>query len=78
YKTDELVLQKVINRNFKYIGLMGSKAKVKEVMSDMKRLGYDEDKIKNIHSPVGIEINSETPEEIAISIAAEIIKIRNS
>jgi xanthine dehydrogenase accessory factor len=78
HETDRYVLGKVINRNFKYVGLMGSKAKVKNVMNEMKQLGISEDKIQSIHSPIGIKINSETPEEIAISIAAEIIKIRNS
>lgn len=78
HKSDKLALQKVINRNFKYVGMMGSKAKVKNVISEMKQLGMAEEKIKRIHSPIGIGINSETPEEIAISIAAEIIKIRNS
>ena len=78
HETDKFLLQKIINSNFKYIGLMGSKAKVKNVMSEMRQLGFSEDKIQSIHSPIGIEINSETPEEIAISIAAEIIQVRNS
>jgi xanthine dehydrogenase accessory factor len=78
HETDKFTLQKVVNKNFKYIGMMGSKAKVKEVINSLKHSGIDEEKIKSIHSPIGIEINSETPEEIAISIAAEIIKIRNS
>jgi len=78
HETDRYVLGKVINRNFKYVGLMGSKAKVKNIISEMKQLGISEEKISSIHSPIGIDIKSETPEEIAISIAAEIIKIRNS
>ncbi len=78
HESDTFVMQKVINRNFKYIGLMGSKAKVKNAISEMRRLKISEEKINSIHAPIGIEINSQTPEEIAISIAAEIIKIRNS
>ncbi len=78
HETDKFTLQKVMNKNFKYIGMMGSKSKVKNVMNELKQLGFSEEKLKRIHSPIGIEINSETPEEIAISIAAEIIKIRNS
>ena len=77
-ETDKFTLQKVMDKNFKYIGMMGSKSKVKNVMNELKHLGFSEEKLKRIHSPIGIEINSETPEEIAISIAAEIIKIRNS
>ena len=78
HETDKYLLQKVINRSLKYIGLMGSKAKVKNVLTELKQFGISEEKIKGIHSPIGIDISSETPEEIAISIAAEIIKIRNS
>jgi len=78
HKTDMFTLQKVMNKNFRYIGMMGSKSKVKSVMNELRQLGYNEEKLKSIHSPIGININSETPEEIAISIAAEIIKIRNS
>ena len=78
HETDRYVLGKVINRNFKYVGLMGSKAKAKNIISEMKQLGIADEKINSIHSPIGIDIKSETPEEIAISIAAEIIKIRNS
>ncbi len=78
HESDRLILQKLINRNFKYVGMMGSKAKVKNVINEMKQQGIAEEKIKSVHSPIGIEINSETPEEIAISIAAEIIRIRNS
>jgi xanthine dehydrogenase accessory factor len=58
--------------------MMGSKSKVKNVMNELSKLCFSEEKLKRIHSPIGIEIKSETPEEIAISIAAEIIKIRNS
>lgn len=78
HDTDKFTLQKLLGKNFKYIGMMGSKAKVKNVMNDLRQLGYTEEQLNKIHSPIGIEINSETPEEIAISIAAEIIKIRNS
>ncbi|NWF89563.1 MAG: XdhC family protein [Ignavibacteriaceae bacterium] len=78
HETDKLTLQKLLDKNFKYIGMMGSKSKVKNVMNELRQLGYNEDQLKRIHSPIGIEINSETPEEIAISIAAEIIKVRNS
>ena len=51
---------------------------LKNVLTELKQFGISEEKIKGIHSPIGIDISSETPEEIAISIAAEIIKIRNS
>jgi xanthine dehydrogenase accessory factor len=77
HQSDELVLDKIVNMNFKYIGMMGSNTKVEKIF---KNIGYNPDKenINKVHAPIGISINSHTPVEIAISIAAEIIKIKNN
>jgi xanthine dehydrogenase accessory factor len=74
--SDELVLQKLIDKNFKYIGMLGSKAKVKKIFEN---IGFDPnaENPTKVHSPIGLAINSQTPAEIAVSIAAEIIKIKN-
>lgn len=74
---DELVLKQLIRKKVKYIGMMGSAAKVKQIFENLKIAGYTAEELENIHSPIGIPIFSKTPEEIAISIAAEIIKIKN-
>lgn len=74
---DKDALASVINKQVKYIGMMGSKSKIKSVFSQIKDLGYSDDLLNRIHSPIGLEIYSETPAEIAVSIAAEIIKIKN-
>lgn len=78
HESDKFLLQRMADKNFKYIGLMGSKAKVKNLINDIRSNNIPEELIKKIHTPIGLDINSETPEEIAISIAAEIIKVRNS
>jgi len=46
-------------------------------MKELKAEGYDERKLEEIRTPIGIPINSHTPEEIAVSIAAEIIAVKN-
>jgi xanthine dehydrogenase accessory factor len=56
---------------------MGSKAKVATLYSRMIEAGYDPGDLAQLRTPVGVPINSHTPEEIAVSIAAEIIGIRN-
>ena len=61
----------------KYLGMIGSKRKVKEIFSRMESKGITRDILNFIHSPIGVPIKSQTPEEIAISIAAELISIRN-
>ena len=78
YRTDAIALSAIINRNFKYLGLLGSKTKIETMFLEFKNAGIKDEKIKKIFAPIGFNINSQTPMEIAVSIAAEIIKIKNS
>ncbi|MDH3268291.1 MAG: XdhC family protein [Ignavibacteria bacterium] len=75
---DKETLKSVIHKNVKYIGMMGSKRKIKSIFDALLAEGVDDELFKKVHTPIGIEIEAETPEEIAISIAAEIIKVKNS
>jgi len=56
---------------------MGSKRKIKTIFDTLTELGADKNRYSKVHTPIGLEIQAETPEEIAISIAAEIIKVKN-
>ena len=76
--SDQKVLQSLIHEKFKYIGLMGSKSKVQKLFAGLKAEGITDKELAKVHSPIGISIKSETPEEIAISIAAEIISVKKS
>lgn len=78
YASDETVIRQLIDKDFKYFGVLGSKAKMAELMRNLRNDGLPEEKLGRIHTPIGIPINSRTPEEIAISIAAEIISVKNS
>jgi len=75
---DSGALKSVISKNLKYIGLMGSKRKIKTIFQTLLDAGIDNKLFSKVHTPIGLEIEAETPEEIAISIAAEIIKIKNT
>jgi xanthine dehydrogenase accessory factor len=59
-----------------YIGLLGSKKKVKIVFANIVKEGVAEESLKRIHAPIGVPIATDTPEDIAISIMAEIVDIR--
>ncbi|MDX1701840.1 MAG: XdhC family protein [Melioribacteraceae bacterium] len=74
---DKDTLKSVIHKNVKYIGMMGSKRKIKSIFDALIKEGIDNELFKKVHTPIGIEIEAETPEEIAISIGAEIIKVKN-
>lgn len=78
YKFDEIVIRNLFDKDFKYFGVLGSKAKMATLLKDLRKDGFDKDRLEKIHTPIGFEINSRTPEEIAVSIAAEIIAVKNS
>ena len=77
YKSDDVAVRAVMNKNFKYIGLLGSRKKIETMFAALAHDGVSPDRIRRIRAPIGVPIKSRSPEEIAISIAAEIIGVRN-
>lgn len=77
YKSDETVIRKLLDRDFKYFGVMGSRAKMKTLLKNLEKENLPPERLARIRTPIGLPINSRTPEEIAVSIAAEIIKVKN-
>lgn len=72
---DEEALTSVINQNAGYIGMIGSRTKNEVIFQHLREKGITEEKIKKIYTPIGIDIGAQTPEEIAVSIIAEIIRV---
>jgi xanthine dehydrogenase accessory factor len=77
YRTDDTALRVLMNKNFRYIGVLGSKTKMEKMYAAYRKQNIAKELLKKIKAPVGIPIKSQTPEEIAISIAAEIIAEKN-
>jgi xanthine dehydrogenase accessory factor len=73
---DESVLEWALRTDAAYIGMIGSRKKNQTVFSHLQAKGIPEKKLKEVHAPIGLNINAKTPEEIAMSIMAEIIKAR--
>lgn len=73
---DKVVLAQALRTKARYIGMIGSRRKVSVVFDRLKEEGVSEAELKRVHAPIGLEIGAETPEEIAISIVAELIKVR--
>lgn len=73
---DRQVLAQALRTNAKYIGMIGSKSKTKYVYEVLEKEGFTKSDFERVHAPIGLSINAETPEEIAISIVAELIKVR--
>lgn len=74
---DYIVLKQALEKKSAYVGMIGSKIKVADTMEKLKKDGFTEGELERVYSPIGIQIYGETPEEIAISIAAEMIKVRS-
>jgi xanthine dehydrogenase accessory factor len=61
-----------------YVGLLGSENKAKRHKETLKAEGLDEAQLETLHAPIGVEINAETPNEIGVSIVAELIQRKRS
>jgi xanthine dehydrogenase accessory factor len=78
HKDDMRVLAWALGTEAKYIGMIGSKRKVIAVYKALEKEGLSAEHFDRVHAPVGLEIGALTPEEIAVSIAAELIAVRRN
>jgi len=78
HKHDEQALAAVIDSPAKYLGMIGSRRKIKLIFADLEAAGVKPDLLERVHSPIGLKINSVTVPEIAVSIAAELIATRRA
>lgn len=67
----------IMKSEYSYLGMIGSHRKVESAVTSLKEYGFSEEKISTLHAPIGLAIGANTPAEIAISILAEIIEIKN-
>jgi xanthine dehydrogenase accessory factor len=76
HKDDMRVLEWAVGTGARYIGMIGSKRKVISVYKALEKQGIAAEKFEHVYAPVGLEIGALTPEEIAVSITAELIAVR--
>jgi xanthine dehydrogenase accessory factor len=74
--SDEAALRQVIHSPIRYIGMVGSRHKCDTILGHLRKDGIGEDALKRVCAPIGLELGGPTPEEIAVSILAEIIAVR--
>jgi xanthine dehydrogenase accessory factor len=77
YRDDKLVFRQLLHKQFYYLGMLGSEAKVFTLMRELEAEGINPESWQHCHIPIGIQIYSKTPAEIAVSVAAEIIREKN-
>jgi len=74
HQHDEACLREVLHSEAGYIGMIGSKRRVRAVFDQLIGEGYSRQQVERVHAPIGLPIGARTPEEIAVSIMAEIIQ----
>ncbi len=77
YRDDKIVLSKLIDKAFFYVGMIGSETKIRTLFKEFEEEGIDPERWKHAFIPIGLNIFSKTANEIAVSIAAEIIREKN-
>jgi len=76
HKHDELSLRHVVGRGAAYVGMIGSKRRTSAVLEHLLQDGFPLEELARVRTPIGLDIGAETPEEIAVSIMAEVIMLR--
>jgi xanthine dehydrogenase accessory factor len=77
HKHDALVLGHVLKEPTRYVGMIGSARKTKMVLNHLRAEGIEESLLARVYAPIGLDIGAETPQEIGVSIVAELIKVRH-
>ena len=75
---DEVCLEKILAKKSAYVGMLGSSGKIRKIRSDLEEKGVPREVFDKVHTPVGLNISANTPQEIAIAVMAEIISIKNT
>ena len=77
HQGDTICARQILKRPYTYFGMIGSRQKVKTTRQNLLAEGFSEEQINTIHAPIGLPIGGQTPEEIAVSIMAEIVQVKN-
>lgn len=78
HRYDQECLEAILKKRRAYVGMMGSRRRVAIVKDQLEKRGINREILDDVHAPIGLKIKAETPEEIAVSVMAEIIQARNS
>ena len=76
HKHDQIALEHAIQTGARYVGMVGSRRKIALLVNNLLAKGHSPELFRKLYAPIGLDIGSETPEEIAISVAAELIALQ--
>ena len=78
HRYDTECLEAILQKRYAYVGMMGSRRRVAIVKDQLEEKGVERALLDAVHTPIGLKIGAETPEEIAVSVMAEIIQVKNA
>lgn len=78
HQHDEQALAAVLDSPAKYVGMIGSRRKIEVVFDDLREAGAKAERLDRVHAPIGVDIHAVTTDEIALSIAAELVCVRRA
>ena len=78
HQEDQNVLRWAVQTNARYIGMIGSKRKIRSIAEQLESEGIPRERLERVYMPVGLDISAVLPEEIAVAIVAEVIHVRRS
>ncbi len=76
HQMDKNALRAAVETDARYVGMIGSPGKIKNIFRDLLKDGVARERLEQVHSPIGLDLGAETPDEIALSIAAEMVMLR--
>lgn len=77
HRYDRECLESILGKKYAYVGMMGSRRRVAIVKEQLEEAGISRGALEGVHTPIGLKIGAETPEEIAVSVMAEIIEVKS-
>ena len=76
HEHDEASLRQVVSSSAAYVGMIGSRRRTSAILQRLRDEGVDPAAVARVHTPIGLDIGAETPEEIAVSVMAKVIQMR--
>jgi xanthine dehydrogenase accessory factor len=78
HQWDQTVIEQAVWTNARYIGMIGSRRKIALMWKKLEEKGIPRHLLERVHAPIGLDIHADTPEEIAVSVAAQLIQVRRA
>ena len=78
HQHDKVVVEQAVRTDAAYLGMIGSRRKIALMWEELEAKGIPRERLEEVHAPIGLDIGSDTPEEIAVSVVAELILARRS